>query len=236
MPFKRRQYRRRPRRMMRRKPGMRYRRGPSRASLHAPKQFCEVFKLYDLVSPGQGGAASTGYNFAIQGNSLINLRTALTDVFKQFAITAVKLMYIPAYNNYPLVPGTAIAPHIYFAEDKSTSVVDTPTGPTGVAAMLQQDNVRILDSSKRWSAFIKNPRPFLESYNSNAAGAGSHTPVQPPSRGIQWLTTQTDDLAYSGLVVDHLNSICVVEQNNSAVNITTGTVWAKVYYACKEQQ
>lgn len=232
--FKKRMYRRRPKRGYRR-PGGRFRRGaPSRGLYHAPHHFTETLKLADLVSKASTGA-DTGYNFALQGKNIINLYASLNDVFRQFTILGVKLMYIPAYNNYPLVAGTAIIPHIYFAEDKATSPPDTPTGPVAVASMLQQDNLRILDASKRWSAYISRPKADLEMWNSDPLAA-SHTQVQPPSKAIQWLTTRADDMTYSGLSVNWLNSLCVVEKNNSAVDITTGTVWAKVYYACKEQQ
>jgi len=207
--------------------------GPPRSLYHAPKHFTETLKLTDIVSPASGSSPGS-YNFAIRGVNIINLRTSLTDVFKQFSITAVKLMYIPNYNNYPLVSGVAFIPKIYFAEDKATSVSDTPSGPSAIEAMLQQDNLRILDSSKRWGAYISKPRPDLESYNSNAAA--SHTQVMPTVQTTQWLTTRTDDPDYSGLSVDHLNSLAIVEANNSGVAITTGALWAKVYYACKEQQ
>lgn len=234
MPFKRRSVRPR-RKLYRRKPGGRFRRGrPSRGLYHAPHHFTEMIKLTDLVSAPSTGA-DTGYNFAVQGKDIINLYASLSEVFKQFTILGVKLQYIPAYNTYPLVAGTAFIPHIYFAEDKATSVADTPTGPGAIQSMLQQDNTRILDASKRWSAYISRPKADLEMYNSNPLAA-SHTQVQPPSKGIQWLTTRTDDMTYTGLVCKWLNSLCVVEKNNSAVSITTGTVWAKVYYACKEQQ
>lgn len=198
------------------------------SKFHAPKHFTEVIKIADLVSPASGSAPN-GYNAAIRGSDIQNLSQSLVDVFKQFCITGIKLTYLPTYNNYPLVAGTAFIPKIYYAEDKASF-----TPPVAVSLMLQEDNLKILDSSKKWSHYIKNPRAFINSLEPAAANV---TPVAPPARQIQWLTT--DDLAgtnTTGMVVPHLHSSILVEPNNSNVGVTTGTLWARVYYACKDQR
>lgn len=201
---------------------------PSRALYHAPKHFTEVIKIQDVVSPAAGGAPQA-VNGALTGNAIQNLRNDLHDVFEQFTVLAVKLFYLPAYNTYPLVAGTAIIPRIYMSENKAR-----PVPPATVANMLQMDNLRILDSSKRWSMYIKRPRAWLEQYNLIQT---QHTPVAPPAKQVQWLDTAPDTGAGdSGLLVQWISAIGLVEPNNSAVNITTGTLWARVYYACKEQQ
>lgn len=230
--FKRRQYRRRPRRGVR-KGGrfMNRKMRPTRALYHAPKHFTEVIKVNDIVSPPSGSAPGD-IGFSVTGNAISNLRAALYDVFEQFTILAVKFMYIPAYNTYPLIAGQAMIPRLYVAENKNAQ---TPAALT-ISDMLQQDNVRILDSSKRWSLYVKNPRPYLEQFNV-FSGTGAHTPVAPPAKQIQWLDTTPDTgTGESGLLVEWLSAVGKAEANNSAVAVTTGTLWARVYYAVKEQR
>lgn len=230
MPFRRKfQKRGRKGAMRRRRAGGRFmnRRGFA-SKYHAPKHFTEVIQLGAVVSPASGSAGQ-GYNYPIQGTQLQNLANSLIDVYKQYVITGVKLMYLPAYNTYPLVAGVAMIPKLYYAEDKSSFSV-----PLVAGQMMQQDNLKIFDSSKKWTHFIKNPRPWLTQFLGNSS---NETPAIPPAKAIQWLTT--DDIAgadTSGLGVQHLHSAMFIEPNNSNVAVTTGVLWARVYYACKEQR
>lgn len=198
-----------------------------RAKFHAAKHFTEVIQLGQLVSPASGSAAN-GYNLPVQASSLTNF-VQLADVFKQYCITGIKLMYLPAYNTYPLVAGTAMIPKIFYAEDKASF-----SPPLIVNQMLQEDNLKIFDSSKKWTHYIKNPRPWIDVHDGLT---NNNTPIVPAARFIQWLTT--DDLAGDdtrGSIVNHLHSSILVEPNNSNVAVTTGTVWARVYYAMKDQR
>lgn len=222
---------RKPRRQGRKRAGGRFKSGAvSRYQFHAPKHFTEVIRLGDLVSP-PSGSIPAGFNFPIEGQLINNLNGAIFDVFRQFAITGIKLMYLPAYNTYPLVAGVAFIPKIFYSEDKSSYVPDNSSG--NIDRMLQQDNLKILDSSKKWSHYISKPRPWLNQAN---GGSMTATPVQQPAKQLQWLTTKEEiGVGSSGMTVPHLHSSLVVDANNSGVGITTGTLWARVYYCCKEQ-
>ena len=181
-------------------------------------------KLATIVSPPNTTVVGNGYNLAFTGNVIANLSQSLVDVFKQYAVLGIKLMYLPAYNNYPLVAGTAIIPKIYYAEDKAAFQPDTVAG--NVDRMLQQDNLRILDSSKKWTAYISRPRPFTETAIN---GTTTLTPVAPPSKQVQWFTTdELQGTSGSGMLTNFIHSHFVVEPNNSAVAVTTGTIWARI--------
>lgn len=198
------------------------------SKFHAPKHFTEMIKLGDIVSPGAGSPANW-YNFPITGQMIGNLNASLYEVFKQFCVTGVKLTYLPQYNSYTNITGSTFnIPRIYYAEDKSSFTA------VNVAQMLQQDNLKIFDSSKKWTHYIRNPRPWLAESEGNSGS--TYVPATTPARQITWLPTDNEAGAgTTGMVVQHLHSAIVVDPNNGSA-VPVGTLWARVYYACKEQQ
>jgi len=201
---------------------------------HAPHRFTEMIKLRDIVSPTYTTAANNPYNNSITGSAIENLSGSLLDVFKLYTVTGIKLVYIPAYNTYPLVAGTAFIPRIFFAEDKAD--ISTPSAISGISALMQQDNCKIFDSSKKWTHYISRPRPYYK-VNNSAYNPAPTTQIMPSSRQLEWCSTSDPfDQENSGLFVEWLNSVMCVQANNSAVDVTTGSLYARVFYSCKEQK
>lgn len=216
--------RRRPTRRPRRRPVMRRRRVlRTRASIHAPKKFCETIQLTNLQSIA-GVTNGTGYNFSVSG-SLLNNLPVLAGVFSQFAITGVKYMYIPRYNMAYLDADEGVQmPQVIIAENKYNTL--TPTAET---QLLQEDNMRIFSAAKRWSHYVNKPKAWLT--QNSEGNIGTQIQAQTGSRFLQWLP-----LTESGQAVDHLGLRAWAQGNNSASTFVMGTLYAKVYYAVKEQQ
>jgi hypothetical protein len=220
MPFKKRarQYRRR-----RSTKPKRYRTSGARARLHAPKHFTETIMYRDVVSLQTSGGPNP-YNNSVTLNA-INNYNSLEDVFKQACITGVKLMYIPNYNTYTAPGGTIPIPKIYFAEDKDAVGGPTPTLQT----MLQMDNLKIFRGDRAWKHYIKMPRPY---YRVQEPTSTDFIQVQPNSRAWEWVSTEDPDAGS----VEWLNSIMLVDSNISTSDVVIGKLYAKVYYAMKEQK
>lgn len=200
---------------------------------HAPKHFTEVVKLEELTSPATGSAPSV-YNFYVTGDMIQNLRNDLKNVFRQFCVTGVKIMYLPNANNYFASTGGPVwIPRIFFQEDKVTG--QAPEASVNLA--LQADNVKILDASKRFTHYISRPRPWADSMK--ADNVTDPVFIQPESRAIQWVKIGSREPAVqeetNGLLVPWLNSTAVVQANSTASPLTIGTVYARIYYSCKEQ-
>lgn len=228
--------RRRPaRKQMRRRPLYRPR-AALRRNYHAPKNFVETIRFKELISmPGVDPTTGTGVDTTIDGSSLPLLGGALRGAYRQFCIRGIKWFYIPAYTDYAAQTGIAIQPKIYFAEDKMSKLPDTDS--QNIDRIMTQDNVKVFSANKRWSRYVRMPRPEL--YETGGPSALFATLVQPNSNKVQWLTLQdtvANDEDNSGLSVPHMSCRLVVSSNNGLVNITIGTLWAKVYYSVKEQQ
>jgi len=194
--------------------------------LHAPKHFTETIKIRDIVSPANLTTAGQGYNNSITLGALQNY-SPLEDVFKQACITGIKLMFIPKYNNYTAPGGTITIPKIFFAEDKTTSGL-SPMPTTN--DLIQQDNCKIFQSNRMWKHYIKMPRPLYQVLEPTTGG--NPIQVQPQSRAWEWVNTEDPDAHQ----VEWLNSVMNVEMNNSNVGVVVGELWAKVFYAFKEQK
>lgn len=203
------------------------------SSVHAPKTFSEMITIGELVSPQVALQACNGYNNSISGNAIINLSQSLKDVFKLYTILGIKLMYVPYYNTYTAPGGTIVQPKIFFCEDKADP--GTPSTITGITQMFQQDNCKVFQASRMWKHFIRRPRPYYKSLNAAYTGDPG-TQIQPESKAIEWCTTSdADGDDGSGLYVEWLNSQMVVEANNGNADVKVGKLYARVYYACKDQ-
>lgn len=189
--------------------------------ISAPKKFVETLNLTDVTS--LASAVGQGYNLKLYLAQLTN-PAALSNVFDQYAITGVKYMYIPRYTvSYLDADEGAQMPQIFIAENK----FDT-TSPTGESALLQENNLRIFAANKRWSLYVNKPKAYLS--QSDPANA-TQIQAQTGSRFLQWLPMTED-----GQTVDHLTSRLWIQGNNTASNFVMGTIYAKVYYALKEQK
>lgn len=220
--------------------GSKNRQGINR-SYTAPKNFCETINFKQVVSAPQAGAPpSTGQaiDLRLYPNNLPILNGALASIYRQFCIRGIKIMYRPFYNNYAQLTGIAQAPRMYFAEDKTAFLPDGSS--VNVQALLTQDNVKILTPFKSFTTYVKFPKP-LTFMGSDPAGGGTtieNTIVQTPSARPLWLTLQPqqgDSSEITGLEVPHLLGRWVVDGNTSAVTISLGEIYYKVYYSVKEQ-
>jgi len=195
--------------------------------LHAPKTFCSTWSL--PIDSFGAGTHVDGYNRQLLTVKLSDLPIfpTLFSLYGQFAITSVKLTYIPEYN---VSTGTAAnsVPTMAFAEDKDTDVAQTWTVLKG------QDNLKTFSSARKWSVFIKKPRPAL--YQQDAAGAQVKTIIK--SKDIHWLSPKrvaadpAADLThlYGQLAVEDIKGIAPL------ANAVVGTMYFKVYLAVKEQR
>lgn len=206
-------------------------------SYTAPKNFVETIRFKDVVSAaGSDPNSGTAVDLSFRPNALPILNGALTGIYRQFCIRGVKISYQPAYNTYPLVGGVAISPRVYFAEDKTAAIPDGSS--INLNALLTQDNARTFNPYRAWSTYIKMPKPLLlSSTNANGDSTPDLVATQMPSNRPLWLSLQTQtSLSDSfGTDIPHLVGRMVAEDNNSAVTITLGRLFYKVYYSVKEQ-
>lgn len=208
-------------------------------SYHAPKNFCETIKFKQVISqPASSGAGGTVVDLSFPAQILPLLNGNLTSIYRQFNIRGVKITYQPSYNNYPQTAGVAQAPKIYMVEDKTVVVPDNSS--VNVEALLMQDNARVLSPFRKWSQYVKFPKPLTMSTTDEYGGSMTPmlTAVQTPSNRPLWLSLQaqagfSDEVP--GTTVPHLIGRMVADDNNSAFAITLGTLYYKVYYSVKEQ-
>lgn len=210
-------------------------RGVVRRSYHAPKNFVETIKFADIIStPGTDPTTGTSLASLFLPQELPNLTSILSQLYSQFCIRGIKVMYIPSITEYSLAAGVIQMPKIYFAVDKFREFQDNASG--NITRMMGQDNVKIFNPSRRWSAYIRMPRPLLSTTNEYQNDAP--VKVQPTSKTVQWLPTtdfSDDGQNNSGLAVPHSAFRLITSSNNGSVNYTLGQLWFKVYYSVKEQ-
>jgi len=210
------------------------------ASYTAPKAFTETIKFKDIISlPGSSGPEGTAFDLSLTANTLPLLNGNLSQIYRQYQIRGIKITYQPSFNNYPQTAGVAQAPKMYFAEDKTAVVPDLTA--VNIENLLQQDNVRVLSPFRKWTEYIKFPKP-LALVNTNETGTSPGiselTAVQLPSNRPMWLSLQNQLGAgdeVPGLAIPHIVGRLVTDDNNSAVAITLGKLYYKVYYSVKEQ-
>lgn len=195
--------------------------------LHAPKTFCSTWSI-PIDSFGSGTHVD-GYNRQLLTVKLSDLPVfpTLFSLYGQFAITSVKVSYIPELNVSTGTAGNSV-PTMAFAEDKDTDVAQTWTILKG------QDNLKTFSSARKWGVFIKKPRPAL--YQLDAAGAQVKTISK--SNDIHWLSPKrvaadpASDLQhiYGQLAVEDIKGVAPL------ASTTIGTMYFKVYLAVKEQR
>lgn len=193
-----------------------------RAAIHAPKKFCETIELTTVTSQA-GLGNGLGYNFKVNGAQLNNL-PVLAGVFEQYCITGIKYMYIPRYTVSYLDADEGVQmPQFFIAENKLNV-----TTPLAESALLQEDNLRIFAANKRWSHYVSKPKPWIT--QSSEGTVADQVQAQTGSRYVTWLP-----LTEAGQGIDHIALRAWMQGNNTGSNFTMGTVYAKVYYALKEQ-
>lgn len=204
------------RRFMRRLP---IRRNPR---IHAPKKFVETIELTNITSQA-GLANGLGYNFKLSLNQLNN-PGPLAGVFEQYCITGIKYMYIPRYTVSYLDADEGVQmPQFFVAENKLNTTV-----PAAESALLQEDNLRIFAANKRWSHYVSKPKPWIT--QASEGTVATQVQAQTASRYVTWLP-----MTEEGQAIDHIALRAWMQGNNTASNFVMGTVYAKVYYALKEQ-
>lgn len=190
--------------------------------IHAPKKFVETLQLVTLQSIA-GVTNGTGYNFKISMSQLTN-PGPLAGVFEQYCITGIKYMYIPRYQVSYLDADEGVQmPQIFLAENKIE-----PGAPASESALLQEDNMKIFAANRRWSKYVSKPKAYLT--QNSEGNTGTQIFAQTGARFLQWLP-----MSEAGQAVDHLALRAWIQGNNSASTFDLGTVYAKVYYALKEQ-
>ena len=210
------------------------------ASYTAPKGFTETIKFKDIISlPGSSGPGGTAFDMSLTANTLPLLNGNLSQIYRQYQIRGIKITYQPSFNNYPQTAGVAQAPKMYFAEDKTAVVPDLSSVNT--EALLQQDNVRVLSPFRKWTEYVKFPKPLLQMSTNETGTSGSipeEVTVQLPSNRPMWLSLQNQTenaLEVPGLALPHLIGRLVTDDNNSAVAITLGKLYYKVYYPSRSR-
>lgn len=210
----------------RRKPAYRKRRLPMRRyprqNPYMPKKFTETCYLQDIISP-VSTASPNGYVLNVKLNDLIN-PTALASVYQQYAITGVKLTYIPKYNTSRIDADEGIEiPTMFYAENKINNSV-----PATAVELMQEDNVKLLRPYSRFSTYIAKPKPILNQID--AQNSTTQVTVQTGTKWLTWLP-----MTEFGANISHQAARIVVPANNSGSAFTLGTWYAKIYYLMKEQ-
>lgn len=195
--------------------------------LHAPKKFTSTWSL--PIDSFGAGTHVDGYNRQLLSVKLSDLPIfpTLFSIYGQFAITSVKLTYVPEYNSSTGGAGNSV-PTIAFAEDKDTDVAQTYTVLKG------QDNMKTFSSARKWSVFIKKPRPAL--YQQDSGGAQVKTIT--PAKQIHWLSPKRVAVDPASDLTHLYGQMCVEDVKGVAPtqSLTIGTLYFKVYIACKEQR
>lgn len=216
----------------RRKPTMRRRRiykprYNKSQSVHAPKKFVSTWSV-PVDSFGTGTHADDYNRLRLDVRlSDAPIFPSLFAMYGQFAITGVKLTYVPEYNSSTGTAGNTV-PNIAFAEDKDTEQAQTFT------ALRAQDNLKEFSSGRKWSVFIKKPRPLL--FQQNLGGQAIKTIT--PSKGLHWLSPRAVAEDPSADLVHLMAQMCVQDIKGIApLAVTTvGRLYYKMYIAVKEQR
>lgn len=213
----------------------RYTRRIPRSSIHAPKKFCCMYKVTDVIAPAFGllpGGLQV-YNLKTKYTSL-PINAQITALYRQVALTGVKVIYRttnPTPNQ--VATGTAdpsqyATPSVncFFVEDKDTENDLAPV------QFRSQDNVKRLVSHKNFAHYIAKPRPALYQMD----GGGNRLKVIDSSRQLHWISTNST----FGIDLSHLHSQFAVEELSDLVPLETGgqkqgELWLKVYLIAKEQ-
>jgi len=199
----------------------------SSSRISAPKKFTSTFKLLDVVASPFGTHAD-GFTRHSLHVSLTDMPiwTNLHSLFRQHAITGVKLTYRPTITAYTSEAGGSIAaPQLLYAEDKNNF---TPLSPFQVRS---QDNCKTLMASRGWSKYVAKPRPNL--FQSDATLGVAYKTISK-AQDIHWLSPALSTDPESTL--PHLMAQFCVQDVTGAVNdVGIGELWAKVYVVCKEQ-
>lgn len=190
---------------------------------HAPKKFESEFKILD-VNAEPFGSHADGYSRNKLSVSLakIPIFTNLRTLYRQFAITSVKLMYRPKVN---MSDGGISLAQLLFVEDKDSDIAISPLQARS------EDNCRVLTCNRPWKHFIKMPRPLL--YQQSADG----NPVKVIQRAkeLHWLSPESEGDVPSNL--EHLfGQLCVSDVTGATDDVGVGELWCKVYFSCKEQR
>ena len=152
------------------KGGSKNRQGINR-SYTAPKNFCETIMFKAVTSsPSTAPTAGNNVDLRFYPNNLPILNTHLTDIYRQFCIRGIKIMYRPYYNNYTQITGTIQAPRMYFSTDKTAFLQDGTS--VNIQALLTQDNVKVLSPFKSFTHYVKFPKPLLLS-QTDPVGTGN---------------------------------------------------------------
>lgn len=220
------------------KRGSKNRQGINR-SYTAPKNFCETIMFKSVTSsPSTSPTAGNNVDLRFYPNNLPILNGWLSNIYRQFCIRGIKIMYRPFYNNYTQITGTIQAPRMYFSTDKTAFIQDNTS--VNIQALLTQDNVKILNPFKSFTHYVKFPKPMLLQ-GTDPAGGGTtvdSTVVQTPTNKPLWLTLNPQQGGATeaiGLEVPHLVGRWVVDGNSGSVTISLGEIYYKVYYSVKEQ-
>lgn len=183
---------------------------------HGVKYFTET--IQDLLTITSPVAPAEGqYNLQVSFSQLANA-TTYQALFEQFAIIGIKFIYRPNYNQQATT--TQGIPRMFFTQDKSTTAV------VPVSTLQQDDNCKVLMSTRSWSHYVRMPQPVL----TQGDGHNGTLLVQQSNKDLYWLRT-SDEAARNVLYLSGLFDIA----GNSVAALTTGTISAKVYLAFREQ-
>jgi len=205
------------------------------SSLHAPKAFCCLMKVTDVVAPAFALLPDgiQAYNLKVKFSQL-PIATQIRALYRQVALTGVKVMYKTTNPNpNQFATGTTSSnqdPHpsvnMYYVEDKDTENDLTAT------QFKSQDNVKRLVSHRNFSHYVRKPRPALYQQD----GAGNRLKVIDSANQLHWLSTNST----YGIDLVHLHSQFAVDELPDSVPLETGgqkqgEIWMKVYLLAKEQ-
>jgi len=199
------------------------------AAYHAPKKFESLFKLKDVIAAPYGtnpdGYTRNSLSVRLQD---IPIFDNLFTLYKQFAITSVKVMYRPNLTQAfgGAATNTAAVSQILYVEDKDS------VAPISPLQARSEDNCRVLTSNRPFKAFTKMPRPLLFQLNN----ANEQIKVIDKAKSIHWISPSgSSDTPESEL--PHLFAqMCVGDVTGAADNIGVGELWCKVYMSVKEQR
>lgn len=236
MPYRKRTVR--PKRRMYRKRAGRagYRKRSS--ALHGVKRFTCMLKLSDVVAPAYVSLPDgiNVYNMKFKYTDL-PIHTQISSLFRQVALTGVKVMYRttnPTPTNVATVGAASTeegqyahpSVNMYYVEDKDTE-------PDLTASQFKsQDNTKRLVSHKNFTHYVRNPRPALYQLD----GAGNRLKTIDSGKQIHWISTNST----YGTALLHLHSQLAVEELPDTVPLDVGgqkqgEIWLKVYLIAKEQ-
>lgn len=229
-----------------------------RPSYHGMKFMKETVLKTTITVPVSAGPSVVAQKLACSFNDISNnisylnvpAVNAIPALYGRYCITGVKWTFIPAYTQTQ--QGGLPTSRVCYAINRDPQDV-----LTGEADIIRQDDVKFTNSTRKFSVYVKHPKPILAATSVQLANSAGLGPQQYPAEiaGAQgnanqvawatgdnkwiWLPTRVmkyGDPVRSDQYPDHVGLDFVMTTNAATDRVTDAYyVYQTLYLALKEQ-